>query len=143
MRRSTLFGIVFTLASMALGCGAPQGPHVRFARAIRSELEAARAQGRVVWYDFEAGDQVPVVFGLVGVSEAFAQQATPWVARRAFSVVVFPDGTTMFSFDGQTLTSSTFAARWSLGLDADANGPNAAILVFIGQPQDMPPELRR
>ncbi len=115
---------------------------MRFAHASSQELEAARAQGRVVWYDFEVGDDVPLLFGLVGVSEAVTQQPAHWVTRRAFSVVVFPDGTTMFSFDGRSLTSATIAARWTIGLEADDHGPTGALLVFIGERQDMPAELR-
>jgi hypothetical protein len=137
--------LLFALASAAtlvLGCGAPQGPHVRFAHSSMQEIEAARSDGRVIWYDFEAGDEVPLMFGLVGVSEAISPQPARWVARRAFSVVVFPDGTTMFSFDGHSLTNATFAARWSIGLDADAQGPSGAILLFIGEQQDLPAELQ-
>lgn len=140
--RLALLCLGLLLATATAGCGAPQGPHVRFAHTTVQELDAARSQGRVVWYDFEAGDDVPLVFGLVGVSEAVSEPVH-WVARRPFSVVVFPDGTTMFSFDGQSLTSATLAARWSVALDADEGGARAALLVFIGERSDMPPELQR
>src|SRR5688500_15864055 len=102
MKALLLFAFLL-VSTFVLGCGAPQGPHVRFAHSSMQEIEAARGQNQVIWYDFEAGDEVPLMFGLVGVSEAISPQPARWVARRAFSVVVFPDGTTMFSFDGRSL----------------------------------------
>jgi hypothetical protein len=127
---------------LAAACGSPQGPHVRFARASSSEIEAARNSGQVVWYDFEAGDEVPLEFGLLGVSEAITDQPTRMIAQRPFSIVVFPDGRTMFSFDGSSLTSPRVAARWSIALGSDDRGGRAGLLLFIGQPQDVPQELR-
>lgn len=138
-------GRLASLALLALtlaACGAPQGPHVRFARASAAEIEAARDSGQVVWYDFDAGDEVPLEFGLIGVSEALTEQPARMVARRPFSIVMFPDGRTYFSFDGRSLTSPQMAARWSIALGSDANGGRAGLLLFIGQPGDLPPELR-
>lgn len=137
------FIAVLSFALIALAaCGAPRGPHVRFAHATRTEIEAARGRGQVVWYDFEAGDEVPLAFGLFGVSEAVTDHPTRMVARRPFSIVVFPSGETMFSFDGRSLTSPAYAARWSVALDADEAGGRMGMLVFIGLPGDLPPELR-
>lgn len=138
--RSSL--LVVSLFSVA-ACGAPQGLHVRFAHASHAEIQAAHQGQQPVWYDFEAGDEVPLAFGLIGVSQAITEQPTRMIARRPFSIVVFPGGQTMFSFDGQTLTSPEYAARWSIGLDSDERGGSAALLVFIGQPDDMPAELQQ
>ena len=130
------------LAFSALaGCGAPQGPHVRFASATASQIEAARASGSAVWFDFEAGDAVPLELGVLGVMRAATDPPVRMVAARAFSIVIFPDGSTMFSFDGRSLEPAN-SARWAIGLDADARGPHAAIVLFIGAPGDMPSALR-
>lgn len=139
---ASVFALLFSLGSTLAACGAPQGAHVRFAHASASEIEAARASGEVVWYDFEAGDEVPLQFGLLGVSQAMTDQPTRMVAQRPFSIVMFPDGRTMFSFDGTSLTRPEQAARWSIALGSDQNGGRAGLILFIGQPRDMPEELR-
>lgn len=127
---------------LSSACGPPQGRHVRFAHASQSEIEAARESGQVVWYDFEAGDEVPLQFGLLGVSQAMTESPTRMIAQRPFSIVMFPDGRTMFSFDGSSLTRPEQAARWSIVLGSDPNGGRAGLVLFIGQRQDMPDELR-
>ncbi len=96
----------------------------------------------MVWYDFEAGDEVPLAFGLVGVSQAVTEQPARMVAQRPFSIVVFPDGRTMFSFDGAHLTDPRVAARWSIALGSDAQGGRAAVILFIGRREDMPQEMQ-
>lgn len=107
------------------------------------QIQEAEQSGQVVWYDFEAGDEVPLEFGLLGVAQAVTDQPVRMVAQRPFSIVVFPDGRTMFSFDGQSLTSGNQAARWSVALGSDERGGRAAMILFIGQQQDLPPQLRR
>lgn len=128
---------------IAAGCGAPQGPHLRFAHASANEIEEAQRSGEVVWYDFEPGDEVPMIFGLVGVSSAMSEQPTRWVTRRAFSVVVFPDGNTLFSFDGRHLVPGEAAVRWDMALGAGPEGGRAALLLFIGEAQDLPETLQQ
>ncbi len=141
MTRSTLSLLLLALFA-CVGCGSVQGPHVRFATASASEIEAADASGQAVWYDFEAGDQVPLQMGLLGVAEAVTEQPIRMVAQRPFSIVVFPDGRTAFSFDGSSLVSARTVARWSIGLGTDGERGRAAIVLFIGQAQDVPPELQ-
>jgi len=137
------WGVALGLTALAAAaCGAPQGPHVRFAHASAAEIDAARASGEVVWYEFEAGDEVPLQFGLIGVSEAVTDQPVRMVAQRPFAIVIFPDGRTMFSFDGSSLTSPVQAARWSIALGSDAQGGRAGLLLYIGRPGDVPRELR-
>lgn len=143
MRHPARLLVLATLLLLWSACGAPQGPHVRFARASHTEIQAAANSGEVVWYDFEAGDEVPLRFGLIGVSQAVTEQPTRMVAQRAFSIVMFPDGRMMFSFDGSSLTSPQIAARWTIALDSDESGGQGGLLLFIGEPQDLPPELRR
>lgn len=141
---SVRIGFAGVLLSLwVAGCGAPQGPHVRFASASRGAIEAAQSSGQVVWYDFERGDEVPLDFVFVGVGRAVTEQPMRMVASRAFSIVVFPDGRTMFSFDGSSLVSAQLASRWSVALDADEQGGRAGFLLFIGQQEDLPAELRR
>jgi|GEM_PF-3061420 len=141
--RSSLLPVGISLVALlaAVGCGAAQGPHVRFARTNAAEIAAARATGDVIWYDFAQGDEVPLALGVLGVMEAVTEPPIRMVAKRAFSIVVFPNGNTMFSFDGQSLEPPT-AARWAIGLEAENDRPGATIVMFIGQPSDMPPAAR-
>jgi hypothetical protein len=83
-----------------------------------------------------------MIFGLIGVSSAMSEQPTRWVTRRAFSVVVFPDGNTMFSFDGRSLVPGEIAVRWDMALGAGPEGGRAALLLFIGEAEDMPADVQ-
>ena len=118
-----------------VACGAPQGQHVRFARASASEIDAARESGQLVWYDFEAGDEVPMSLGLLGVAEAITEQPVRMVAQRPFSILIYPDGRTAFSFDGSAVVSGQTSARWSIALGSDENGGRAALVLFLGPHQ--------
>lgn len=139
-RITVLFGLLFL--PLCVACGAPQGPHVRFAHASGAEIEAAQGSGQVVWYDFEAGDDVPFGLGLLGIAEAVTEEPVRMVARRDFSIVMFPDGRTMFSFDGRSLVSSQSVARWSIALGAHEGQARGVIVLVLGRRQDLPEELR-
>lgn len=142
LRLSFMIASSLALFSFGSGCSRANGPHVRFAEASSAEIENAQRSGEIIWYDFEPGDSVPIVFGLVGVSEAVSETPVRWVARRRFSVVVYPDGRTLFSFDGRRLVPGNIAAAWSLGLGAGEQGGEATLLLFIGEQQDLPRELQ-
>ncbi|MCA9576190.1 MAG: hypothetical protein KC668_12170 [Myxococcales bacterium] len=135
------------LALLTLGACGPRttGPHVRFAQASAADLHAAQQSGQVVWYDFEPGDDVPIVLGVIGMAEAVSQPPARLVARRHFSIVLFPDGRTFFSFDGRHLVDPTHLARWTIGLEPndDTGSGVAVLLMFIGQAQDMPSDAPR
>lgn len=133
--RISLALALFTLAA----CGPrAQGPHIRFAQASAVDIRAAAESDQIVWYDFEPGDEVPIVLGLVGMAAAVSEPPARMVARRHFSIVVFPDGRTFFSFDGEHLIHGEQLARWTIGLEPAGEGGAAVLLMFIGQPQDMP-----
>ncbi len=136
------WAVLFALALVAIGCGGAPGRHLRFARASQAQIEEAQRSRQVVWYDFEAGDEVPLEFGLLGVSEAIADAPIRMVAQRPFSIVLFPDGRTAFSFDGRSLRAAQTTARWNIALGADENGGRATLVLFIGEEQDIPRELR-
>ena len=121
------------LSLLTLGACGPRttGPHVRFAQASAADLHAAQQSGQVVWYDFEPGDDVPIVLGVIGMAEAVSQPPARLVARRHFSIVLFPDGRTFFSFDGRHLVDPTHLARWTIGLEPnDDTGSGVAVLLI-------------
>ncbi|MGF1469699.1 MAG: hypothetical protein ACFCGT_26545 [Sandaracinaceae bacterium] len=130
------------VAFACVACGGGTYPHVRFATASAAEIEAAQDSGQIVFYDFEAGDEVPLVLGLVGVARALTEPPVRLVAQRPFSIVLFPDGRTMFSFDGRRAIDSSQVTRWTIALGANEEGGRALLLMFIGQAQDLPEELR-
>lgn len=129
-----------TLTLLATGCGgAPQGPHVRLASATAVEIETAQHSGDPVWYDFEPGDQVPMLLGVVGLFDAAASPPPVMIARRRFSVVIYPNGNTFFSIEGGGLISANQLGRWAIGFGAGPNGRGAAeMILMVGRPQDVP-----
>lgn len=139
--RLMLFSTLAAVLCAACG-GASQATHVRFAHASANEIRAAQSSGEVVWYDFQPGDEVPLDLGLLGVAQAATDEPVRMVARRSFSIVVFPSGRTAFSFDGHTLMSPQAVARWTVGLGAEGAQARAAIALVLGRQQDVPPQLR-
>jgi len=142
MRAIASLSFALLVAVVVSGCGAPRGTHVRFATASPSQIQALENHPEVVWYDFKAGDEVPLDFGVLGVSEGVTEQPITFVARRDFSILVFPNGTTAFSFDGKHAVPAERAAKWVIALGADEEGGRATIGLFIGERKDMPEELR-
>ena len=138
----TSFALVVALTCLfgVSGCGAPQGPHIRFAQATSAQLQSAQNE-EVVWYEFHAGDEVPMVFVLRGIVEADAPQAISLRATRDFQVVVFQDGRQFFSFDGRHLFQGELG-KFGLFLTSNEGRPMTGVMLFIGQREVMPAELR-
>ena len=133
----TTAGIALALTLTACG-GAPRGPHVRMAHASATEIEAAQATNGPVFYDFEPGDRVPILLGVMGLFEAFAEPAPTLIARRQFSVVIYPNGNTFFSIEGGRLMSANALARWGLAFEGTPSGGQAALVLLVGRAEDMP-----
>lgn len=123
-----------------VGCGGPQGPRIRFAQATTAQIQAVQNE-EVVWYEFRTGDRVPMIFILQGIVKAEANAPVTLEATRDFWVVVFQDGRQFFSFDGQNLYRGELG-KFGLFLAGTDEGPASAIMLFIGQRQGMPAELR-
>lgn len=130
---------LLVLATLAVGCGGPQGPKIRYAHASADELAAAEKEP-VVWYEFQPGDEVPVVFGFLGMAEMGSDRMR-MVVKRPFWIVVFEDGRTEFSFDGETLDPQPFS-RWGMLIGRGENRGSTAVLMYIGPASEAPAELR-
>ncbi len=142
MRYISSLSLVLAVLTLT-ACGPRSaGPHVRFSQASAADLEAAAQSNQIIWYDFEPGDEVPIILGLVGIAQAVSEPPARMIARRHFSIVVFPDGRTFFSFDGERLVSGEQLARWNITLEPAGQGGGAVLLMFIGQAQDMPEGMR-
>lgn len=133
---------LIALCLLGVGCGGGPVTHVRFATASSAEIQAARESNGVVWYDFEAGDEVPIRLGILGVAEAVTDPPIRLVTQRPFSVVVLPNGQTYFSFDRRRTVMSNMATRWTIGMIPGDNGGEVALITFIGLPQDLPQALQ-
>jgi hypothetical protein len=133
---------LIAFAALAMGCGMPQAPRIRFATASEAQLKAAELED-MVWYEFRRGDEVPIAFMLVGVTEGITPEAIHARATRTFYLVVRKHGPPMFSFDGEHLVEHD-AGKAAITLGRTRDGTNqVGVVVFLGQEQDMPPELKR
>ncbi|MEM9194664.1 MAG: hypothetical protein AAGF12_36130 [Myxococcota bacterium] len=128
--------IVFGL----VGCGAPQGPHIHYARATPEQLAAVEDEP-VVWYEFRQGDEVPMLFAFLGMGEMGSEDLQMTVTR-PFWVVVFEDGRSLFSFDGSSLIQNPFS-RWGLIIGRGENRGSTALLMYVGPRDEAPEELSR
>lgn len=138
-RIAALSLVVSALSFMGCG-GGPQGPRIRFAQASSAQIQSAQNED-VVWYEFRAGDRVPMIFVLQGIVKAEAETPVFLEATRDFWVVVYKDGRQFFSFDGAHLYRGELG-KFGLFLAATEEGPASAVMLFIGQRADMPAELR-
>lgn len=129
----------FALAMM-VGCGAPQGPHVRYVQASPEQLASVEGE-QVVWYEFQAGDEVPMGFAFLGMAELGSNNLRMTV-RRPFWIVVFQSGRTSFSFDGHTLVDNPFS-RWGMMVGRGDQRGSMALLMYVGPADEAPPALRR
>ncbi len=139
LRHASLSMLAITIASLS-ACGAPQGPRIRFAQASPAQLASAENE-EVVWFEFKQGDAVPMVFLVKGIVDAEADAPIRLTATRDFWVVSFRDGRQFFSFDGRSLYQGQ-VGKFGLFLTSDGQGPATGIMLYIGRPQDAPPELR-
>jgi hypothetical protein len=124
------------------GCGGgPQGPRVRFTQATPAQLAALEGE-RTVWFEFVPGDEVPMSFVLAGIFESVTPEPIRLVAKQHFWVVQ-RDGATFFSFDGRRLVRGDQLAKWGLllGTSGEQAG-RAGVILLVGRPQDLPPQLR-
>lgn len=128
------------VAAVAVGCAAPQGPHVRVAHASAAEMNAHK-DAKVVWYEFQKGDVVPMKFALIGMVQAEGPNDMKLVATRPFYVVTFKDGRTMFSFDGKKLVAEPFA-KWAMLVGPGEQRGETAFLLYVGRRDEMPEQLR-
>jgi hypothetical protein len=133
--------ILLVLAGLT-GCGAGlSGPRVRFATATEQQLQAVQAED-IVWYEFRQGDEVPLHFVLVGVAEGENDKPIALRAKRTFYLVTFKNRPPAFSFDGKSIvTQDSGKVGITLGRIEGAN--RAAVVVFVGQQSDMPPDLQQ
>ena len=141
--RFVLLVVLGILLALASGCaGAPAARRIRFVTATEADLRAADTEDQI-WLEFRKGDQVPVDFLLVGVVEGISEPPVHARAARTFYLVLSKHGPPRFSFDGKTIVHQD-AGRAAIALTRtkDANKNQVGVVVFLGKPEDAPPQLR-
>jgi len=132
--------VLGSVCVLAAGCGAPQGPRVRYVQATPEQLASVEGE-RVVWYEFQTGDQVPMGFAFLGMAEMGSNDLRMTV-RRPFWIVVFQSGRTSFSFDGRHLEDNPFS-RWGMVIGRGEQRGSAGLLMYVGPANEAPAALRR
>ncbi|MBS2015043.1 MAG: hypothetical protein JST00_19285 [Deltaproteobacteria bacterium] len=138
--RSLLAGLATfaLLLPLLSGCGMSAGPRIRFVSATAAQLKAAEDE-RIVWYEFRQGDEVPLATLFTGVVEGGT--GTKAIAKRTFWMVMEKNRPVRFSFDGEHVVEAN-AGTASIGLGRESNINHVAVVVYVGRPEDAPPELR-
>lgn len=133
----TALACALALSLSTVGCGFGSGPHVRFATATEADLKAS-ANGPV-WYEFREGDDVPLALLYRGVIEAGAPVRAK--AKKKFWLVLQPNQPAYFSFDGKTIAMNGSTAGIMVAREKGENF--VGVVVYVGDPADAPPELRK
>lgn len=141
----TLRAVVCCVALSVLGsaCATLPGPRVRFADVTEASLAELESEDNV-WFEFEPGDEIPMVFVLTGMAEAATDAPIRFVAKRKFWIVQSRKTEKQYySFDGKTVVTGD-EARYSIMLGYDAAlGPSLGVLLFVGEDSDLPDELKK
>lgn len=105
-RMNNLKAITICLLLTGIFLGAcvkqPTGPRIRVATATLAELQSASKESSV-WYEFQAGDVIPVQFGFLGDVEGGSDGKSVLRAKKPFYFVTSKNGPIRLSFDGKTL----------------------------------------
>lgn len=126
----------------AAACGPSMGPKVRVATATAEELRAVEEQDNV-WYEFQAGDVIPVQLAFMGAMEGGSKQAV-FRAKQHFYFVMFKNAPMQLSFDGKTFASS-HNSQSLIGVlpREDGKGGQLGWFLYMGESGDPKAELQR
>jgi hypothetical protein len=118
------------------GCMAPSGPHIRVATATPAQLAAAKNED-IVWYEFQAGDVVPVQLLFLGAIEGGSQGPAGFRAKQRFYFVTSKNGPMRISFDGETFAGEN-ASQWVVAVlpRKDGKGAELGWVIYLGEAGD-------
>ena len=134
--RLTLGVALFVAATT--GCSFQPPPSIHFATATEAQIAAVETEDEM-WFEFRPGDEVPLNVGMVGVAEALGEGIV-LVAKKRFFIVMRRGLPPALSFDGESVAyegSTSF-----LGFNRRDGTNQVNVLTYVGEYQDMPPELR-
>ena len=118
------------------------GPKIRVATASAAQLEAVDDQDNV-WYEFEAGDVIPVQLAFLGVMEGGSREAV-FRAKQHFYFVMFKNAPMQISFDGKTFAGQ-HGSQSLIGVipRADGKGGQLGWFIYMGESGDPKAELAK
>lgn len=119
------------------------GPTVRVATATTEQLAAVEDKDNV-WYEFQAGDVVPVQLGFMGVMEGGSREGAVFRAKQHFYFVMFQHAPMQISFDGKTFAGPN-AHQSLIGVvpRKDGKGGELGWVIYMGESGDPKAELQK
>ncbi|MES1182836.1 MAG: hypothetical protein ABUL60_03420 [Myxococcales bacterium] len=128
--------------SLVAACGPSMGPKVRVATATAAQLQAVENEDNV-WYEFEAGDLIPIQLGFLGVVEGGSKSAG-FRAKQHFYFVMFKNAPMQVSFDGKTFAGQ-HGSQSLIGVipREDGKGGQLAWFIYMGESGDPRAELAK
>jgi hypothetical protein len=116
------------------------GPTVRVATATPAQLAALEDKDNV-WYEFQAGDVIPVQLGFMGVMEGGSREAV-FRAKQHFYFVMFQHAPMQISFDGKSFAGPN-AHQSLIGVvpRKDGKGGELGWVIYVGESGDAKAEL--
>jgi len=118
------------------------GPTVRVATATPAQLAALEDKDNV-WYEFQAGDMIPVQLGFMGVMEGGSREAV-FRAKQHFYFVMFQHAPMQISFDGKSFAGPN-AHQSLIGVvpRKDGKGGELGWVIYVGESGDAKAELEK
>jgi hypothetical protein len=123
-------------------CGPSMGPKVRVATATAEELRKVEDEDNV-WYEFQAGDVIPIQLAFMGVVEGGSREAV-FRAKQHFYFVMFKNAPMQISFDGKTFAGPR-GSQSLIGVvpREDGKGGKLGWFIYMGEEGDPKAELAR
>ncbi|MCA9628948.1 MAG: hypothetical protein KC766_14815 [Myxococcales bacterium] len=122
------------LLTLGTACApAANGPRIRVATATAQQLADAEQEDHV-WYEFQQGDVIPVVFAFLGVSEGGARQPVVFRAKQHFWFVTSKNGPMQISFDGKTFADQrAIQSMIAVVPRKDGQGGQLGWIIYMGE----------
>src|SRR6478752_8015161 len=142
MKRISCCGVWGLFLAALAACGPAMGPTVRVATATPAQLAALEDKDNV-WYEFQAGDVIPVQLGFMGVMEGGSREAV-FRAKQHFYFVMFQHAPMQISFDGKSFAGPN-AHQSLIGVvpRKDGKGGELGWVIYVGESGDAKAELEK
>jgi hypothetical protein len=130
------------LAALA-ACGPSMGPTVRVSTATAAQLAAVEDKDNV-WYEFQAGDVIPVQLGFLGAMEGGSREPAVFRAKQHFYFVTYQHAPMQISFDGKTFAGPN-ASKSLIAVvpRKDGQGGELGWVIYMGESGDPKAELEK
>jgi hypothetical protein len=118
------------------------GPTVRVATATPAQLAEVEDKDNV-WYEFQAGDVIPVQLAFMGAVEGGSREAV-FRAKQHFYFVMFQHAPMQISFDGKSF-AGPHSSQSLIGVvpRKDGKGGELGWVIYMGEGADAKAELQK